>query len=264
MQDYIERFNNLNQLIETIQSRPTNKTFEGADCLIANRCHKGFYGVDTPEDAFKLCLDGWNERLEEFKEPSKAAPTKQVKRPALGPVGFAPHVPNAIQGRPDSMIYTRSHREKTRSISITVDISVGVSTDLEDMFTAGREIFRTIQNLEDNGIHVNLDVCFMATQDIQQTQQKTIGIVNIKKSQERLNPKRVYFPLVHPAMFRILGFKFQETAPVRLAKRFARTRGTPMEAQAIKSTIKTEHIISLKEIIWNHMKAADIKRDLLK
>lgn len=266
LQDYVEHFSNLNQLIHELEKREINNVFTDEWYQVKSyiqRDSKGFYAVDSLEEAFKLCRDGWTENLEEFKEPSNKTPTKSVKRAALGPVGFAPHVPNAIQGRPDSMIYTVARREKVRTLSVMVHISVGFRIKQRDMFAAGREIFRAIQNIENNGIRVALDVCFFAS-FAGTSKQQIIGTVNIKKAQEKLNPKRVYFPLVHPAMLRVIGLAFQETCPVRISSKFKFDRGTPLSKEGCQRIIKAEHMISLAEVIHKGLTAADIKKELLR
>lgn len=266
LKNYVEHFSNLNQLISELEKREINKVFAEERYQISNKLHrKGsrFYGAGSLAEAFTLCRDGWNEKLEEFKEPSTRTPTKSIKRAALGPIGFAPHVPNAIQGRPDSMIYNKNHQTKTTAINIAVDTAVSCAMTAEQVFKAGREIFRAIQNIESTGIRINLDVIFAAS--INATGKQMIaGSVTIKKASERLNPKRVYFPLVHPAMIRVIGFRYYETIPARISTEFKFGYGHCLNAGQQKSIFPNVRLLSMEEIANKHMTAADIKKELMR
>ena len=266
LRNYVEHFSNLNQLIHELETRKTNSVFSEERYQVSNKLQRkgpGFYGAKSIEDAFTLCRDGWSEKLEEFKEPGTRMPTKSVKRAALGPVGFAPHVPNAIQGRPDSMIYSKNQRVKTKAISIAVNTSVPWNIEADRIFEAGREIFRAIQSIENDGIRVNLDVIFAASIN-DSGKQAIAGSVAVKKATERLNPKRIYFPLVHPAMIRIIGFRYMETIPATISTNFKYGYGHCLTDEQMKEVFKNVRLLSMQRILKEYMTAADIKRELLR
>lgn len=224
MKNAIEFFPNLNSLLSANSTRQVNRAFKGLTrCLDSNyesSRRTEFTGTANYAEAEKLCRGGWFEKLEEFKMACAVKPANQLRRRVVtAPVGYVPHVPNAIQGRPDSMIKTIMQKEKSRVLEIAVNASVNSDYTAETITKYAAEIVKAVSAIEAGGIRVKLIACVINTLSARNGQFAQC-FVTIKAPTEKINPARIYFPLVHPSMLRRIGLRWLETCPDVTSKRF--------------------------------------------
>ena len=224
MKSVIEFFPNLNALLSANSTRQTNKAFKDL-----NRCLDSSYessrrteftGTASYAEAEKLCRDGWFEELESFKEACSIRPADQLRRRVVtSPIGYAPHVPNAIMGRPDSMIKTIMQKEKSRVLELVVNTTASSDYAADTITKYAAEIVKAVSAIEAGGIRVKLITCVINTLSARNGQLAQC-FVTIKAPTEKINPARIYFPLVHPSMLRRIGLRWLETCPDVASKKF--------------------------------------------
>jgi hypothetical protein len=206
-----ERFESLNGFLKAINSRkeqPHGHKKTGSEVKDYN-----FTGTNDYKEAEILLQKGWETPLPEFKktlgEATSHAPRNKLR---TNLAGFMPCVPNAIIGRPDSMFYIKKTMEKVKAITIVYSPAVNCGIDVESVIQAGANLLSAIAYIENNkGVRVNLDVCSKSSIDIHDSQDISICVINIKKATEKLEIKKVCFPLAHPSWQRRFGFKWLET-----------------------------------------------------
>ena len=225
MENAIEFFPNLNALLAANASRKLNRAFK--DCSVCASSYESarqtnFAGTASYAEAERLCREGWFEKLDDFKEACSIRPTNQLRRRVVtSPIGYAPHVPNAIVGRPDSMIKTIMQQEKTKVLEVVVCRSVTAGTTTQEIRKFAAEIVKAISAIEATGIRVSLIWCASSTVSDKHKGQLAQCFVELKSQSEKINPSRIYFALVHPSAHRRIAFRWLETCPSVKSKKFA-------------------------------------------
>lgn len=205
-----EHFDSIHQMIQVIESRPNNDVMKGQ-----NSSHSGdedFTGSKSYEEAKQLFENGYTDVLEKIKigmaSDIKRNQIERRRRVTTGVVGYAPHVPNAILGVPNSMILTEAAPQKIKAISIVAGITENCGTDAKEFIRSGIAVLGVVNTLELQGYRVNLKVAFYCAEC---GNDRAFGTVSVKDYREHLDIQKLCFPLAHPSMFRRLGFKWLET-----------------------------------------------------
>lgn len=209
-----EEFESIDRFLQVINSRRTNKVFNG-QCSSARRGDTDFYGCETIEEAEKLIKEGYERPLREIKKAMRKHafnPNAVVarQRPQSNIMGYAPLVPNAILGLPNSMIHTEKQPMKMKAVTIRYSIGVVASVRTETIIKAGIATLNIVNLLELSGYRVKL-IVEPKTSTCRGTDDLTCVSINVKDFREQLDLKKLSFPLVHPAMQRRFGFKWLET-----------------------------------------------------
>ena len=205
-----EHFTSIHQMLNTVNSRPNNSIMNGKNSSKSG--DKSFTGTKSWEEANELFEHGYTEILPQIKAGVAAelrkSQTVQKRRTSTGVVGYAAHVPNAIMGLPNSMIYTQSTPQKIKAVSICYCITRNAGTDAQEFIDSGVAILNVINRLELNGCRVNLKVMFYCAKC---EDDYAFGTVDVKDFREHLNLQKLCFPVANPSMFRRFGFKWLET-----------------------------------------------------
>lgn len=230
MQNTVENYESITHLLKVLKSRSTNSVFASRD-LSSHRHETGeFFGDDCPtyDKAVDFLSNGYSVNLEKFKEAAndmKVAGEVQKVRPHNSIVGFLPNVPNALQGLPLSMINLERQPQKIKSISILYSPSVNGFTDAKTVLEAGETLLKVINSYEMQGYSVELRIlvrCSMCNNA------KAFLTLKLKGYGERLDLKKLTFPLVHASMQRRIGFYWMETCPSITERGFASGYGSSM------------------------------------
>lgn len=174
--------------------------------------NKDWHGVESYEEALELMNNGWSEKVTELKAALKDCKALQTnKRIAFRNevYGFAPVVPLAILGVPNSMINTTMKPIKAKVISVYYDMTIHCGNSAEQLIKNGRKMVATIVKLENMGYRVNL---FMVQAYCDYTSGDMLAI-KIKSAEQPLDLKRICFPIMHAAMFRVIGFDWYGKFP---------------------------------------------------
>ena len=229
-----EKFSSLDAFSDSL-NRQVNKPFKAKNSLSSQKYDKECWsGTRTYTDALQLFNYGWTEKADEirrdfaqFQKVHEATVSHTKSRPATAVVGFAPHVPNAILGLPNSMIYTERQPMKAKVVRIIYNMAMNAGTEAEDIMNTGLTVLKIAYSLERKGFRVRIDVNpFMSRRD----NETACCLVTVKDWRQPIDIKKVAFPIAHPAMFRRLGFKWLETTPDLKAQGFIYGYGSSLEA----------------------------------
>ena len=204
-----EIYSSTSKLVEECGSRSiTDSSF---DNMKTKNIYHDFYGVDSYGEALELLDNGYQPSVDKIKEKIKVQLSGQKKRVAFNQsvVGFAPIVPLALQGVPNSMINSVTNVIKTKVIDVYYDMTANCSISAEDFLNAGQEMVSAIMELEMQGYRLNI----FAVQSYSNNKKADMLIVKVKDAKQPLDLKRISFPLTHPAFFRVIGFDWYSKFP---------------------------------------------------
>ena len=172
---------------------------------------KDFCGVDSYEQALQFLEEGYQPTVEKLKTGIKSNLQGQGKRISFHNdiVGYAPIVPLAILGVPNSMINSHMKPIKAKVIDIYYNMTVGWGTESEDIIKAGVKLLRAIISLEQQGYRFNL----YAVQNYYRDNKCYMLKVKVKDAMQPIDLKRISFPLTHTAFFRVIGFDWYSKCP---------------------------------------------------
>lgn len=217
----IEEFDNAMEVALTNRSRSHR---HNGDAF--TRKESSFTGVENYNEAEEMLKDGWTKGLEEVTlAMHKIAYNGEGKRISTRNevVGFAPIVPLAIQGIPNCMSNTYYKPIKAKVLDIYYSISCGCGVDHKDILKVGMVTMKYIVALENKGYRVRLN----AVQSYSGGSDCDMMILRLKSENQPLDVRRVMFPMMHPGMFRAIGFAWYERSPVT-TERFG--YGNPIES----------------------------------
>jgi hypothetical protein len=207
-----EHFNSIDEFMKVIESRPNNSAMAGKYSSMETGSH--FYGTETFEEAKELLKFGYKDILPKVKsgvaENLKRTETRQRRHIENGVVGYAPNVPNAIMGLPNSMINVKSVPQKVKAISLVVGITENCGTETEEFIKSGIAALGVVNSLELQGYRVSLKVACKVSR---MESERVFCTVTLKNYRDHLDLQKLCFPLAHPSMFRRFGFKWMETVP---------------------------------------------------
>lgn len=251
-----EHFNTIYEFLRISKSRPSNKAMSGEHASTATDDSE-WYGTKCYEEAEELFRNGYTDILPEVLKGVNEAERLYTEEspiqkmiPKTQVVGYAPHVPNAIIGIPESMIFTDRIIHKKKTIDITYSCSVNCYIEAEQMKRAGIALLSAIKLIENSGIFINLDLAAFISETSREISHPTI---NLKRYHERLDIQKLCFPLAHPSMLRRFGFKWMETCPEITDTNFRGGYGHSIEDVAdIKRKLKfadNMHVLNANWII---------------
>lgn len=217
MNVYTEEFPSVNNLLKTLDCRKTNQVFRGHSLSSESIEDDGYgwYCTSDYNEAKKLITFGYKEHLDKIKHQMKVTAKKYNKfqvvnksAPHAEIVGYVPHVPNAIQNIPNSMINVHKVPQKQKTMHIIYTNSGNCGENSDFFINAGVTMLTAINIIEANGIQVKLDLAFVSAQERNEVAFPT---VNLKNYGQRLDLLKICFPITHPSMLRRIGFKWIET-----------------------------------------------------
>lgn len=122
-------------------------------------------------------------------------------------VGFAPNVPNYLMGVPKTMVNREVQIFQNKVINILVNSSVNGGVSTSEITRMAIEVLEAIMKFERDGYRVNLYKMIGSSIGANES---VLGFIKLKDDKERINLKKLMFPLTHPSMQRRLDFKFRE------------------------------------------------------
>lgn len=228
-----ETYDTLADFLKAIE-RPRNEVFNDGTLRSRDRGEEEFFGTKNITEARTLMRDGWTERAEEVKKEIAKfeAKTNHVERqnktrPTSYVVGFAPHVPNAIRGLPNSMVWKEHTPMKVKVVRLTFSMTMNCGTKKEDIEKAGLCVLKLANMIEKTGVRVRVDVMPFFAYSGGTT---VVCKVCVKNWREPMDIKKVAFPTAHPSMFRRFGFAWLETLEGLKERGFRYGYGTAIES----------------------------------
>lgn len=206
---HIEIYSTTNEVVNDCRSREVRY----ADYSLDEKEYKlDWHGVSSYEEALELLKLGYQPTVDKFKSGIKTNRMGSGKRISFenNVHGFAPIVPLALKGVPNSMVNMTMKPIKCKVIDVYYDMGVNSFTSADEIIKAGQKLLGTIMELEKQGYRFNL----YAMQSYNRDEKTDILCVKIKNSDKPIDLKRISFPLTHPGFFRVIGFDWQGKSPV--------------------------------------------------
>lgn len=159
------------------------------------------------EEAIKLLKYGWEYGVEELNKQIKLENINGTKlKQEYSVIGGNASVPRYLQGIPTNMINHKRVEVPHKVLNVYKDISYNASFTVEEIIKQSVKAIQIIQQLEKQNYRINLFVVDNGFNDKEEIFVK----LKIKNSNEKLNLKKMAFPLTHPSMLRRINFKLLE------------------------------------------------------
>ena len=211
-----ENFPSIASLISTIDSRKKNSIMKNEDSSHTPGEYS-WYHTNSYEEACNYAKFGWPDVLDELKKALRASIKRSAKFqvvqksvPNSNIVGYVPHVPNAIQNLPKSMIMTERFPQKRKTIHVIYCNGGNCHEDPEFYLKAGTAMINALNIIERSGIQVKIDLCFKPSSC---GEEYVCPTVTLKDYGQRFDLLKLCFPLANSSMQRRLGFRWLETCP---------------------------------------------------
>lgn len=203
----IEFYNSANDIVDDLQKRTrTDSRFEGDE-------YKNAHWVGaTREETYRMLREGYQPTVDKMQNVVKFTARGTAKRTQFmnHVEGFAPIVPNAIMGLPNSMITSYTKPIKTKVIDVYYELTCSSSTSNESLIKAGEKLLGAITELEAQGYRFNLYV----VQDYYNAREGCDMLcLRVKSAKQPFDLKRMSFSMVHTAFFRGIGFEWYSKFP---------------------------------------------------
>lgn len=204
-------FDSLAEFLDYIQTAKTSEGFKYATLESKSNDYK-FCKTASLEEAIELCKYGYHKDFKRFLE-LKAKLDKYIKMAKKNSrqynyyVGYAPNVKAYLEGSPLSMFNKELPQKKHIDIYYNAAILGDVTT--EQIYNRGVITLSLVEILENMGYSVGLNIFTMSKKNYQIHYAK----FNLKRSGERLNVQKLYFPMCHPSFLRRLVFRLREVTP---------------------------------------------------
>ena len=222
-----ETFNGVHEFLNIIGKREVNKVFEGYS-LSSEECNYAFTMTNDYAESEELMSKGYKDGLNDLKKCKgmKVNHTGIASKniPQTGIVGYAPHVPNAIAGVPQSMICSQKIEHRAKIMTIVYDRSASANVKAEEFVKAGRNILDLVMMLELQGYRVRVDIQFAHCT----YQERAICRITVKNLRQPINPLKTSYLLLHPSFSRRQGFRWLETVPELSNTKFTSGYGRPL------------------------------------
>lgn len=203
-----EEYNSAMDVANDCETRKiTNHNFEN----VKYKDDWDWRGVKNYEEAIDLLKNGYVDKVEKMQKEINKSVIGQSKRITFHNdiVGYAPIVPLAILGVPNSMINSKMKPIKAKVIEICYDISCFANVDSDDIIRVGLAFLKIIANMEMQGYRIKLT----AVQGYSTNSVLNLLRINLKSANQPLDLKRISFPTIHTGFFRVIGFDWFSKTP---------------------------------------------------
>lgn len=205
----VETYSSAQEVVNDCKARTiTDSCFENQETTR----NKSFTGVENYQEALDLLRNGYQPTVENLKQALKVNKGIVEKRVKFenNIHGFAPVVPLALKGVPNSMVNMTMKPVKLKVLDVYYDMTISCCTSTSEIIRNGQKVLGAIINLEKQGYRFNL----YAVQTYYKNNDADMLCVKVKSSDRPLDLKRISFPLTHPAFFRVIGFDWYSKCPV--------------------------------------------------
>ncbi len=205
----VEIYNTVSDMVTLLKTRNiTNSNFDDQQ---TKQIDTSWVGVRSYDEACEFLHNGYQPSVEKLKERMKAKYVGEGKRITFhnDVVGYAPIVPLAMQGVPQSMLNHKMKPIKAKVIDVFYDITVNCGTTSEQILNNGSNLLGAVVDLEQEGYKINI----YAIQSYSDSSNCDMLVIKIKDSRQPMDLKRMSFPLTHTAFFRVIGFDWYSRVP---------------------------------------------------
>lgn len=207
----VEEYTSAMELVDTLKKRPVTEQWKNETDEVKHP-KKSWAGVDSYDEALNLLKNGWTEKLNEMKTLANKVATKSGgKRISFmnDVAGFAPIVPLAMMNVPNAMIDMHMKPIKSKVVKIVYNITISCMIKPDTILKNGMKVVEAVINLENSGYRCEV----VAMQNYYDNKYSDTLLLKIKEANQPLDLKRIMFPLIHPGMFRVIGFDWENKLP---------------------------------------------------
>lgn len=183
------------------------RAYEGSE-----NSDKLFSGTANFEEAQKLLISGAPAIVRDLAAnlDNIARRAGDVARVVHGVAGFAPCVPAALAGRPDSMYMRRKKAAPAPVVNLYYANGFPAFVKGEKIIEIGSYVLAAVRDLEARGVRVALHVCNFANMD--KAGKNVIGVIcRVKSAGDAFSLAAVSYPLAHPSFLRRSVFRCRES-----------------------------------------------------
>lgn len=206
-------FETITEIMEYLKRAKTAYSFRGSKLSSMEVEKEGsWYGTSSLEEAMDLATFGYTEKFEAFTN-LKDELDRYIKVSNSRPrqyndyVGFVPNVKAYLEGSPLSMINWNNPVRK--QIDVYYNVATSCDTSTEKIYNRGVIVLSLIELLEKKGFSVNLRLFEMSSSG----SQLFYSEFKLKDTCERINVRKLYFPMCHNSWLRRICFRVKETTP---------------------------------------------------
>lgn len=205
-------FDSITAFLDYIDSAPINSEIWGYRRLESETENYDFCKTHSLEEAKELCKYGYHDNFEKLVELKNTLEkyiklSRKQSRQYNFYVGYAPDVKAYLEGSPLSMLNRQYPKRKHIDVYFNAANIASVSSNM--IFNRGAITLCIVEILENMGFSVDFNFFTMASKNDQVHYVK----LNLKRSGERLNIQKSFFPLAHPSFLRRLIFRLMEQTP---------------------------------------------------
>lgn len=202
--DTLKIFRSIHEMTKYLRETPCNK-IESNETYMPE-----WYGSTSYEDAERRCLNGDDtlaENLRGYDRLRIDVPATGTRKKMITSVcGFMPHVPNALAGVPNNMIFCREQKVAKKVITVIYGCNTRQDVTTEEIAMVSARVVSCIMSLERKGYRVNLYASNVAEKG-----KKVAGFLTLLKSSgQQIDRLKLAFPLLSSAWNRRFGFRFRE------------------------------------------------------
>lgn len=194
MSTLIKRFESVSEMVRFLNKPITYKIFPSENGDIDS-----WNGVASVAEADELLQHGYKVDINDKIITPIFETSGQVKVNTLGIVGYAPHVPNAINGLPLCMRNKRKVEQKNKVVDLYYNATFKGNAETSAAKIKGEKMVQIIREHESKGIRINL---YVVSSGSWADETYTI-ITKFKDAKHPLNIGRLYYPLMHMAYLRV-------------------------------------------------------------
>lgn len=261
-----EDFESIHQLLKTIDSRPNSASMKNKKS--SQTGDFSFTGTHSYEEAIKLLYNGYSDPIPKIKKALYEQKSLTSKMYSMLPhpiphnhvAGFVPNIPNALRGLPQSMITVDKQNQKRKTLCLIYSVGGSCGKSTEYFIKAGTAIVSAINLIEMAGIQTELKLGFFNGAEGQEI---VFPTVKIKDFGERFNLQKICFPMIHPSMFRRIGFKYIETCPFN-KENFSWGYGHPSDLKTVQELVtdKDTYVLNTEWVSVHNNSVEEILKEL--
>lgn len=207
-----ETYNSAMDVVNDCRKRSiTNREFNDMNDGDLGGHSADWCGVKSYDEALEFLQNGYQPTVDKLKIGLKFNLQGDGKRISFknDVVGYAPIVPLAVLGVPNSMINSTMKKIKAKVVDVYYDMTCSCGTDSDDIIDYGTKVLSAIVKLEQSGYRFNI----YGVQSYSDGRNADMVCVKIKDACQPIDLKRCSFPLAHTAFFRVIGFDWYSKTP---------------------------------------------------
>ena len=228
-------FDSIYEFIDYIDNTPTSRGFSNSELHSFRTNRSEWYGTSSFEEAKHLATYGYNEDFDKFVD-LKLQLEKYIKVSSTRAkqynyyIGYAPDTKAYLEGNPLSMLNRINPARK--QVDIYFNTSMSCATSTSQIRNRGVIALCVVEALERLGFAVNLNIVTVSSSG----SQVLYADFRLKGTNERLNIRKLYFPMCHNSWLRRLEFRLTEVTP-DISSSWTWGYGTPGDEGLLRSII---------------------------